>query len=100
MLHPMGGRQARAGKAVGSLLVGSLLSGLPLRRRLASRTGLEARHSGWVARFGLAFQLGNPPLQPLNHRRLRHNDRLLLGDDGDENIAAGGSQVKFGVHPY
>ena len=29
---------------------------------------LEDGHSERVARFRLAFQFGNPPLQPLNHR--------------------------------
>ena len=46
----------------------ALLAGLLLRRRLAPRTGLEAGHSERVAWFRLAFQFGNPPLQPLNHR--------------------------------
>ena len=32
------------------------------------RFGLEAGHAERVARFRLAFQFGNPPLQPLNHR--------------------------------
>ena len=63
VLHPLGGRHATAGKAVASLLAGPLLRwGLPGRFRL------EAGHSGRAARFRLAFQFGNPPLQPLNHR--------------------------------
>ena len=63
VLHPLGGRHATAGKAVASLLAGPLLRwGLPARFRL------EAGHSGRAARFRLAFQFGNPPLQPLNHR--------------------------------
>ena len=61
-------------------------------------TGLEAGHSGRAARFRLAFQFGNPPLQPLNHPLLFQNGGLQLGDDGDENIATGGGQVNFGIH--
>ena len=89
----MGRRHARAGEAVASLL-----SGLLLRWRLAARTGLEAGHSGRAARFRLAFQFGNPPLQPYHHHLQLGNDRLLLHDDGDENIATGGGQVNFGIH--
>ena len=63
VLHPMGRCHARAGEAVASLLAGLLLRwGLPARFRL------EAGHSERVARFRLALQFGNPPLQPLNHR--------------------------------
>ena len=58
VLHPMGRCHAPAGEAVASLLAGLLL-----RWRLAARTGLEAGHSGRAARFRLAFQFGNPPLQ-------------------------------------
>ena len=93
VLHPMGRCHAPAGEAVASLL-----SGLLLRWRLAARTGLEAGHSGRAARFRLAFQFGNPPLQPYNHHLQLGNDRLLLHDDGDENIATGGGQVNFGIH--
>ena len=88
------GVMRRAGEAVASLL-----SGLLLRWRLAARTGLEAGHSGRAARFRLAFQFGNPPLQPLNHPLLCQNGGLQLGDDGDENIATGGGQVNFGSTP-
>ena len=63
VLHPVGRCHARAGEAVASLLAGLLLRwGLPARFRL------EAGHSERAARFRLAFQFGNPPLQPLNHR--------------------------------
>ena len=63
VLHPVDGCHARAGEAVASLLAGPLLRwGLPGRFRL------EAGHAERVARFRLAFQFGNPPLQPLNHR--------------------------------
>ena len=89
----MGRCHTPAGEAVASLL-----SGLLLRWRMAARTGLEAGHSGRAARFGLAFQFGNPPLQPSNHHLKIGNDRLLLHDDGDENIATGGGQVNFGIH--
>ena len=64
----------------------------------AARTGLEAGHSGRAVRLRLAFQFGNPPLQPYNHHLQLGNDRLLLHDDGDENIATGGGQVNFGIH--
>ena len=93
VLHPMGRCHAPAGEAVASLLAGLLL-----RWRLAARTGLEAGHSGRAARFRLAFQFGNPPLQPLNYPLLFQNGGLQLGDDGDENIATGGGQVNFGIH--
>ena len=93
VLHPMGRCHARAGEAVASLLAGLLLRwGLPGRFRL------EAGHSERVARFRLAFQFGNPPLQPLNHPLLFQNGGLQLGDDGDEDIAGGGGQVNFGIH--
>ena len=86
VLHPMGRCHARAGEAVASLL-----SGLLLHRRLAARTGLEAGHSGRAARFRLAFQFGNPPLQPYHHH-------LQLGDDGNEDSAVDGGQVHFSIH--
>ena len=63
VLHPVGRCHTRAGEAVASLLAVLLLRwGLPGRFRL------EAVHSGRAVRFRLAFQFGNPPLQPLNHR--------------------------------
>ena len=58
----------------------------------------EAGHSERVARFRLALQFGNPPLQPLNHPLLFQNGGLQLGDDGDEDIAGGGGQVNFSIH--
>ena len=89
----MGRCHTPAGEAVASLLAGPLLRwGLPGRFRL------EAGHSRRVARFRLALQFGNPPLQPLNHCLQLGNGRLLLHDDGDENIATGGGQVNFGIH--
>ena len=93
VLHPMGRCHAPAGEAVASLL-----SGLLLRWRLATRTGLVAGHSGRAARFRLAFQFGNPPLQPLNHPLLFQNGGLQLGDDGDEDSAVGGGEVNFSIH--
>ena len=95
-LHPMGGRQARAGETVTPLLAGFLL-----RRWLPARFRLEARHSGRAARFDLTFQLGNTPLAPLNHPPLLQNGGRQLGDDRDENIVVGGGQVNLGIHsPY
>ena len=86
VLHPLGGCHARAGEAVASLLAGLLLRwGLPGRFRL------QAGHPERAARFRLAFQFGNPPRQPLNHR-------LCLGDDGNEDIAVDGGQVHFSIH--
>ena len=76
----------------------SLLAGPRLRWGLPGRFRLEAGHSGWATRFGLALQFGNPPLQPLNHPLLFQNGGLQLGDDGDEDIAGGGGQVNFGIH--
>ena len=76
VLHPSGGCQARAGEAVASLLAGPRLRwGLPARFRL------EAGHSERVTRFRLAFQFGNPPLQPLN-----------------QHSAVDGGQVHFSIH--
>ena len=89
----MGRCHARAGEAVASLLSGPLL-----RWGLPGRTGLVAEHSGRAARFGLAFQFGNPPLQPLNHPLLFQNGGLQLGNDGDEEIAVGGGQVTLSIH--
>ena len=63
VLHPMGRCHAPAGEAVASLLAGLLL-----RWWLPGRFRLEAGHSERAARFRLALQFGNPPLQPLNHR--------------------------------
>ena len=59
----MGRCHTRAGEAVASLPAGPLL-----RWRLPGRFRLEAGHSERDVRFRLAFQFGNPPLQPLNHR--------------------------------
>ena len=86
VLHPMGRCHAPAGEAVASLLAGLLLRwGLPARFRL------EAGHSGRAVRFRLAFQFGNPPLQPYNHH-------LQLGDDGNEDSAVDGGEVNCSIH--
>ena len=93
VLHPMGRCHAPAGEAVASLLAGLLLRwGLPARFRL------EAGHSERAARFRLAFQFGNPPLQPLNHPLLFQNGGLQLGDDGNQHIAVDGGEVNFSIH--
>ena len=93
VLHPMGRCHARAGEAVASLLAGLLL-----RWRLATRFRLEAGHSRRAVRLRPAFQFGNPPLQPLNHPLLFQNGGLQLGDDGDAEIAVGGGQVTLSIH--
>ena len=93
VLHPVGRCHTRAGEAVASRL-----SGLLLRWQLATRTGLEAGHTGRAARFRLPLQFGNPPLQPLNHPLLFQNGGLQLGDDGDEDSAVGGGQVSLSIH--
>ena len=93
VLHPLGGRHAPAGEAMASLLAGPLL-----RWRLPARFRLEAGHSGRATRFGLAFQFGNPPLQPLNHPLLFQNGGLHLRDDGDADSAVGGGEVNFSIH--
>ena len=64
------------------------------RPELDLRPGIRVQ----AARFRLAFQFGNPPLQPYHHHLQLGNDRLLLHDDGDENSATGGGQVNFGIH--
>ena len=69
-----------------------------LRRWLPARLRLEAGHAERAARFRLAFQFGNPPLQPLNHPLLFQNGGLQLGDDGDEDSAVGGGEVSFSIH--
>ena len=74
------------------------LSGLLLRWGLPARFRLEVGHPGRAARFGLAFQFGNPPLQPLNHPLLFQNGGLQLGDDGDKDSAVGGGEINFSIH--
>ena len=86
VLHPVGGGHPSTGKAMGSGLPG-LLGG----RRFRAGPGLEAGHPRWAARFGFVLQLGDAPFQAAN-------DRLLLDDEGDELVAAGGVQVDAGIH--
>ncbi len=38
------------------------------------------------------------PLQPYNHDLQLGNDRPMLHDDGDENIATGGGPVALSIH--
>ena len=92
VLHPMGRCHAPAGEAVASLLswaAAALAAGGP-------NSGGRAFGAGRPV--SLAFQFGNPPLQPLNHPLLFQNGGLQLGDDGDEDSATGGGQVNFGIH--
>ena len=68
------------------------------QRAVASLLAGPRLRWGLPARFRLAFQFGNPPLQPLNHPLLFQNGGLQLGDDGDEEIAVGGDQVTLSIH--
>ena len=77
VLHPMGRCHAPAGEAVASLLAGLLL-----RWRRAARPSSSATRRS----------------NRLNHPLLFQNGGLLLGDDGDENIATGGGQVTLSIH--
>ena len=87
MLHPVGGRHALAGKTVGPglpgpfIILGWTLAGLRL----------NAGHSGRPARLGLSFQQVKPSLQ-------LGDEGLLPGDEGQQSLPAGGSQVKAGIH--
>ena len=58
----MSGCHASAGEAMAARLAGWFGLG-----RFPVGFGLEAGYAGRAARFRLAFQFGNPPLQPLNH---------------------------------
>ena len=76
VLHSVGGRHARSGKAVAARLAWTFgLGWLPVA------FGFQTRHPAGACGFGLPFQLGNPFLQPFN-------DRLLPDDDANENIPA------------
>ena len=70
--------------------MGPGLPGLLGGRRFRAGAGLEAGHPRWAARFGFVLQLGDAPFQAAN-------DRLLLDDEGDELVAAGGVQVDAGI---
>ena len=89
VLHPMGRCQRGRAKPWRRCFLGCCCAG-----GWRPELGLTER----ATRFGLAFQFGNPPLQPLNHPLLFQNGGLQLGDDGDEDIAGGGGQVNFGIH--
>ena len=86
MLHPVGGGHALAGKAVGPGLPGPFIPGWTL-----ARLRFNAGHPGRPARLGLSFQHLKPSLQ-------LGDDGLLLGDDGQQGLPAGGSQVKTRIH--
>ena len=64
------------------------------RPELDLRPGIRGGPPG----FRLAFQFGNPPLQPHNHHLQLGNDRLLLHDDGNQHIAVDGGEVNFSIH--
>ncbi len=83
VLHPVGGGHPSTGEAMGP--------GLLRGRGLRAGPGLEAGHPRWTAQFGFVLQLDDAPFQAAN-------DRLLLDDDGDELVAAGGVEVDAGVH--
>ena len=99
--HPAGGRHALAAETVGPGLAGTLFLG-----RLPVRPGLVARHPPGATGLGLSLQGLNPPLQPGDHRLLLQNgvlqlhyQRLLTGDDLQQDCPGGSGQVEFGVHP-
>ena len=92
MLHPVGGRHAKAGKAVrpglpGAFLLGAFLPG----SLLAAGLGLDAGHPFGAAGLGLSLQDFNAPLQLVNHR-------LLAGNDRQQGFPWSGGEVKAGVH--
>ena len=87
MLHSVGGRHAGSGKAVRpgfARLLGTCW--LPVR------FGLQTGHPAGALGFGLAFQLGNAFLQPLD-------DGLLSDYDANQDIPVGGPEIDFGIHP-
>ena len=83
MLHPSGGGHALAGETVAPRLLRP-----PGLGRLPVGFGLETRHSPGAAGLGLSFQGLNPLLQ-------LGNDRLLLGDDRQQNLPGGCGQLEF-----
>ena len=88
VLHPLGGRHAGPGKAVGTALPGPFELG-----RFPVGFGLQTGHPTRAPGFGRAFQLGNPFLQPLD-------DHLLPDDDGNQDIPVGSLEINFLVHAY
>ena len=87
MLHSVGGRHPASGKAVRSGFAWPLgTCWLPVR------FGLQTGHPAGAAGFGLAFQLGNPLLQPLD-------DGLLADYDANQDISVGGPEIDFSIHP-
>ena len=86
MLHPLGGRHAGAGKAMGPRLAWFLGLGRPLLG-----FGLQTGHPTGAARFVPPFQLGNPFLQALDDGLLPHND-------GNQQIPVGSAEVDFPIH--
>ncbi len=88
VLYPLSGCDAGAGKAVRPRFAGCLGLG-----RFTVGFGFEARHPAGAWGFGLTLQLGDPFLQAFNNR-------LLLGDDRNEQVAAGAVQVNSDIHAY
>ena len=82
-------RHAEIENAIRDLKYGVGLNHLP--------SGRFPANAAWLAVQVIAHNL-NSYLQPYNHHLQFGNDRLLLHDDGDENIATGGGQVNFGIH--
>ena len=94
MVHLVSGSHALAGKAVGPGLPGTFFPG-----GLPARLGLVARHPLGAAGLGLALQDLNAPLQLDDECLLLTDGPLLRGNNPDQSLPAGGSQVRFGVHP-
>ncbi len=88
VLHPLGGRHAGPGKAVGTRLAGRFGLG-----RFPVGFGLQTGHPTRAPGFGRAFQLGNPLLQPLD-------DDLLPDDDGNQDIPVGSLEINFPVNAH
>ncbi len=88
VFHPLGGRHAGAGEAVGTRLARPFGLG-----RFPVGFGLQTGHPARAAGFGLPFQLGNLFLQPLD-------DRLLPDDNGNQDIPVGSLEVNLPVHAH
>ena len=124
MLHPVGGRHAKAGKAVrpglpgaflpGAFLPGAFLPGAFLPGSLlAAGLGLDAGHPFGAAGLGLSLlaaglglDAGHPfgaaglglSLQGFNAPLQLVNHRLLAGNDRQQGFPWSGGEVKAGVH--